>query len=242
MARLQEPLPTGKQFIVYCDESRHDSCAANPYMGIGGLWVPYQQKDVLRKRLDALARRHGLAGELKWNKVSAKTLEGYKAVIDAFADEEGLRFRVIIVDHKAADYGLYHEGDPELGFYGFYYHMLVKWLLPETSYIIVLDHKVNSAAGRYAALDRRLRQAMPGSAHLRQVTVADSTESRLAQVADLLTGAVTAAWCDTGADTPKAELQRHLAARMRVPDLRTASPSPAFGRFNVFRISLTASA
>lgn len=230
--------PFDQQYIVYCDESRHDACNANPYMGIGGLWIPYERKDALRRRFDSIASEHLLRGELKWSKVSEKSLAGYKAIIDAFATDPELSFRVILVDHKATDYALFHAGDHELGFYAFYYHMLTKWLLPESSYIIILDHKVNSQEGRYSVLERRLKQTAPTSTSIRKVGVANSRESRLAQLADLLTGAVTACWCDTPENTPKAYLQSHLANRLRMQNLRTPTPSPAFGKFNAFKIHL----
>jgi hypothetical protein len=142
------------------------------------------------------------------------------------------------VDHAGIDYGRFHRGDPELGFYSFYYHMLVKWLQPETSYIIVLDHKINSRPGRYSALEERLRDAVPPTTHIRQVTVADSRDSRLAQLADILTGAVTAEWCNTPAESPKALLQRHLTERLGIGSLRRCWPSPAPTKVNVFKIDL----
>jgi hypothetical protein len=240
MGHVHPPLPTETQYIVYCDESRQDASSANPFMGIGGLWVPYQQKSELRKRLDAVASEVGVRGELKWNKVSSATLPAYRAIIDVFAGIQQLHFRAIVVDHARTDYRTYHKGDTELGFYAFYYHMLVKWLVPEASYIVVLDHKVNALPGRYAALQNRLNGAVARSTHIRQVTVADSRESRLAQLADLLTGAVTAAWCGTAPGTAKHDLQDYIARRMGLRSLVWSSPSPAFTRFNVFKINLEA--
>jgi hypothetical protein len=238
MAHLHPPLPTERRYVVYCDESRHDACAANPFMGIGGLWVPYAEKAGVRDHFDAVANAAGVRGELKWSKVTRVSLPGYKLVVDAFAELPEVRFRAILVNHREADYALYHGGDAELGFYSFYYHMLVKWLLPETSYVIVLDHKVNAGSGRYAALERRLRKDTDRTTHVRQVTVADSRESRLAQVADLLTGAVTAARCGTPPGTPKADLQDHIARQVGLPHLAWTSSSPAFSKFNLFNIQL----
>jgi hypothetical protein len=239
MGHSSKPLPTERQYIVYCDESRHVRESANPFMGIGGLWVPYRRKDELRRRLDVIANTQLLRGELKWSKVSTQTLVGYKAVLDAFAIDPEMRFRAIIVDHAAVDYRQFHRGDRELGFYSFYYHMLVKWLQPATSYIILLDHKVNSRPGRYSALEERLRREVVPSTHIRQVTVADSRDSRLAQLADVLTGAVTAAWCNnTPGESAKAMLQHHLAKQLGVGTLRRLSSLPTPDKFNIFKIDL----
>jgi hypothetical protein len=57
-------------------------------------------------------------------------------------------------------------------------------------------------------------------------------------MADLLTGAVTAARCGTNPGSAKAELQRHIAGRIGFESLDRSSPSPEFSKFNLFDIQL----
>lgn len=230
--------PTPRRFVVYCDESRHDPHDANGFMGIGGLWVPGEERDDVKFELDRVARSFRLKGELKWSKVSAKHLDAYKAFVNVFARRMSVQFRIIVVDQKQLDVNAFHNGDRELGFYKFYYEMLVKWLEPNTEYVILLDHRVNSAGGRYSKLREILDNSIGYSTHIRQLSVVDSKQSRLAQLADLLTGAITAAWCKTPAGTPKAELQRYLCKSIGRSSLIVPSASPAPSKLNIFQIRL----
>ncbi len=64
-----------------------------------------------------------------------------------------------------------------------------------TSNLVLLDVKTNKGAVRFRDLQRVLKNSLPLGASLADLTVNDSFQSPLAQVADLLTGCVTAAWC-----------------------------------------------
>ena len=59
-----------------------------------------------------------------------------KSLVDFFIQED-LHFRVIVVDQDKV------EGNRELGFYKFYYEMLIKWLTKDNQYLILLDFKQN---------------------------------------------------------------------------------------------------
>jgi hypothetical protein len=229
-----------KEVVVYCDESRHDPAQENLYMGIGSLWVPRGVHEDLKESLDSAAEDQGLGSEVKWSRTSEWSLDAYRAFFDVFADREDVYFRVLLVKHSTIDYDRHHGGDPELGFYKFYYQLLVKWLRADTRYLFLLDHKTNARRGRYATLERVLRAKSPEGAEIRRVTAhPDSSQSRLVQLSDLLTGAVTAAWCGTTAGTPKADLQAYMADRLGRRSLRTQSYSPAISKLNVFRMQLS---
>jgi len=225
------------EYVVYCDESRHDGAEQNRFMAIGGLWLPRSQKPELTSRFRALRERIGLKGELKWSKVSERKLEAYKTLVDFFFDEPNLRFRVIVVDQSKVDAHRFHGGDRELGFYKFYYEMLEKWIEPANRYLVLLDFKKNKGAGRYTTLRRVLENRTKGSAWIDDLTVIDSYESPLAQLSDLLTGAVAASWCSFKSATPKSRLADHLGSR-RGNSLRSVNGSPGLTKFNIFRIQL----
>lgn len=225
-------------YVVYCDESRHDDAHQNAFMAIGGLWVPAQEKLALTKRLRKLLRDSDLNAELKWSKTSRKRLDAYKRIIDFFFDEETLCFRVIVVQQNRLNNEDFHGGDRELGFYKFYYEMLVKWLLQGNQYVILLDFQKNKGAGRYTTLRTILERSLRGKGWIKDLTVIDSRESPLAQLADLLTGAVAAEWCGIAEGSAKQELARHIARRAGRQSLRFETPSPAVCKLNVFRIAL----
>lgn len=229
----------GTKYTFYCDESRHDGPHAHKYMAIGALCVPSELRDRISKDLKHLRLEIGLRSELKWKKVSTLKLDAYKRIADFFVDQEHLRFRVIVVDQERVNLRL-HKGDPELGFYTFYYEMLEKWIESGNEYLILLDFKQNKGAKHYNKLrDRLASTAIRVDARLKDLTVIDSSKTPLAQLCDLLTGAVAAACCaDIAPASPKAQLADYLARRLGRTSLRIASLSPAPSKFNIFRIRL----
>lgn len=224
------------RYVVYCDESRFDPCHANTFMGIGGLWVPLSERTRIQRRLREIADAHGLA-EAKWSKVSTLKLRGYQELVDVFMDEPALSFRIILVDNRQLDNDVFHDGSSELGFYKFYYRMLEKWLQPDREYVVLLDHRVNSSRGRHTELQGYLQRKVGERTRIRRVDPIDSHESRLAQLCDVLTGAITAAWCDGGSHGAKQALQQHLAGGLG-RSLRSSDPLPDITKLNIFQIRL----
>ncbi len=232
---MTDPLSGG--YVVYCDESRHDGSAHNLYLAIGGLWVPAAQKSALTKELRALCKAQGLGAELKWSKVSQQKLAAYEAVIDFFF-AKNLRFRVILVDQAKLNYARFKDSDEELGFYTFYYEMLIKWLQQPGAYRLLLDFKKNKGAGRYQVLERCLKHKMPAGATLSGVHIIDSADSPLAQLSDILIGATAATWCGVSAERPKGRLAAYIAQKDGRSSLKVVDASPAFSKLNLFKIDL----
>lgn len=224
-------------FTVYCDESRHDGSARNPYLAIGGLWVPNSQKSQLTKELRTLFKAQGLGAELKWSKVSEQKLAAYQAVIDFFFSQD-LHFRVILVEQAKLKYAQFKGGDEELGFYTFYFEMLIKWLQQPGAYNLLLDFKNNKGADRYQVLERCLRHKLPPGTTLSGVHVINSADSPLAQLTDILIGAAAATWCDAPADRPKGRLAAYIARKAGRSSLKIVDASPAFSKLNLFKIAL----
>ena len=226
-------------YTIYCDESRHSPAACNTYMAIGGLWVPTKEKTALIKELRSLFQQVGLKSELKWSKVSRLKLEAYKAVIDAFIHQD-LHFRVIVVERSKLDYALHKKRNEELGFYTFYYEMLIKWLQKPARYNLLLDFKKNKEHSHLSVLKHCLDSRVPADVKITGLNSIDSGDSPLAQVADILTGAVAASWCgfDKQSHTPKAELADYLARKAGKPSLLQKSLSSQFEKLNIFKINL----
>ena len=228
---------SGQDFTVYCDESRHSPAACNTHMAIGGLWVPTEEKAQLVKDFRSLFQQVGLNAELKWSKVSQLKLDAYKAVVDAFVDRD-LCFRVILVEQSKLDYALHKKGNEELGFYTFYYEMLIKWLQQPGRYNLLLDFKKNREHGHFSRLKRYLDWRVPAGVNITGLNSIDSQDSPLAQVADILTGAVAASWCGFDKQSPKAELAAYIASKTGKSSLLQISPSPALEKLNIFKIDL----
>lgn len=224
---------SGEQgYVIYCDESCHDWTVHHQFMAIGGLKVPRQTKPVLSKQLRRLMGSVGLAGEVKWQKVSTKKLESYKTLVDFFFEQAELQFRAIVVDQSKVRLEEYHQNDAELAFYKFYYEMLEKWLQLGQSYLILLDHKSNKGADRYTTLRRYLENHFLGRIDIVDLTTIESAQTPLAQLCDVLTGCLAATNNGIREATAKEELAKHIESCAGV-SLR-ASTSLYATKVNIF--------
>lgn len=226
------------EYIVYCDESRHDVSKNNSHMVIGGLWLPREDKPAFTRKVRRLCRSLGLNGEIKWSKTSQLFLESYKQLVELFFQEDAIQFRAIVVEHLNARQNLYNDNDPELGFYEFYFRMLERWIEPGNGYLILLDFKQNKNASRYMELRKSLEDRFRGEALIKDLTVIDSYQSPLAQLCDLLTGAIAAAWCNT-LQGPKAELANYIAEKSGIKALIYEIPLHEPCKFNIFPINVS---
>ncbi len=229
--------PPVPKVVIYCDESCHDLNGHHAWMSIGGLRLPRERKRELTQAFRQLCERRNLRGEVKWTKTSISRLDDYKALVDFFFDEGDLRFRAIVVEQAKVQMMKFHEMDRELAFYKFYYEMLEKWLEERAEYLILLDYKQNSGADRYSVLRSCLERHLQGTSQITDLTVIDSWESPLAQLCDLLTGALAAAYNGPKPDSPKEALAQHIANRAGFPTLQT-STGPTARKFNIFKIDL----
>ncbi|MDH4157489.1 MAG: DUF3800 domain-containing protein, partial [candidate division Zixibacteria bacterium] len=116
------------KFIVYCDESSHTDPQKRNFFAIGSLWIPWEAKPTVNQEIKRIKVDNGLRGEMKWKNVSDLYFKPYADIVDYFFANHDLRFRAILVDQWKVKYSKYHDGDKELGFYKFYYHMLYQWL------------------------------------------------------------------------------------------------------------------
>jgi len=221
-------------YTIYCDESRHDGTAG--FMTIGGLWVPSDLKKELTKALRSLYTELNIGAEVKWSKTSTRMLTAYKALVDFYFNHD-INFRVIVVDKARLRHDEFQDGDEELGFYKFYYEMLIKWLSVSGEHSILLDFKKNTGFERYPVLERCLRSKIPPSTTLKCLNVIQSHDSPLAQLSDLLIGATAAKWSGVHPGSAKAELIQHIEIQ-RGASLTSITPSQEFCKFNLFKINL----
>jgi hypothetical protein len=224
-------------YVIYCDESCHELTPHHRFMSIGGLKVQRAKKAELTHKLKVLTQSRGLNSELKWSKVSDKRLEDYKKVIGLFFEHREMCFRAIVVEQAKIQFDKFHEKDRELAFYKFYYEMLEKWLQAGDEYLILLDYKNNRGADRYAALKTCLVNYLQGKARIRDLTIIDSRETPLAQLCDVMVGAVAAANNGTKKGSAKEELANYIAICAGLETLRRSTLLTA-EKFNIFKMGL----
>lgn len=231
---------------VYGDESRQTQ---HRYMLQGTLWIPDAYHSDFDKDCDLVRQNHNIFGHMKWTKVSAGKYNAYRDFVDVFfryMRTGKASFRAIIVDTHQLDHQKYNQGDEELGFYKFYYQLLLQGTDPKNNYHITLAHRENKVGDRLPALKTALnngvrKKHLVGFDCVRAVEPKAAKDSNHIQVADLLMGAVGYhihdLHCKEGASGPRCELAAHIARQVGKPNLKFQS-LPSESRFNIWHIRL----
>lgn len=133
---------------LYCDESRQTK---DRYMVLGGIAVPQVSLEIMNRELQALRHDKEFHVEMKWNKVSNKWLPKYKCLVDYFFEKNNadrLHFHAMIVDTHQVNHHKFNQGDKELGFYKFYYQLLLNCfgrhycpIVEEDRFVVYLDYR-----------------------------------------------------------------------------------------------------
>ncbi len=227
------------KFEIYCDESSLEALSnkqAHDYTGIGGIWIPADQRAALKEGIGAIKSKYTIHGELKWQKVSPAYIDLYKEIVDFFFNAGYIRFRVILVEAEKVDHIRFNSADAELGFYKFYYQLLQHWIFDFNEYVVFADLKQDRNKGRLKELEKVLDNANLTS-DIKQVQGLPSHESLGIQLADILTGMVTAKFNkEYKPDSAKAQLIQYLEEKYLS---REIAPTAKWEeKFNVFKINL----
>lgn len=227
-------------FDVYCDESHPDLLISQhsvaQYMVIGSIWLKTENRENFKLEIKDIKNKYLVGGEFKWGKVSQSRLIFYEEILDWFLLRNSeLRFRAIVIDRKQVNLLHYHENDQELGFYKFYYQLLHHWICDFNCYQIFCDLKVNRKRDRLHTLKKCLSFSNL-SASVPNVQAIRASESVLIQLADFLTGLVSAKYNQSCSfESPKNILIQKCEKLLGRP---IAATSPSEIKFNVFEINL----
>lgn len=226
-------------FEVYCDENHPELFTSKKptaeYLMIGSLWLPGQLRDDVKTKIWQLRKQYGIWGEIKWRKVSNRSLAFYKAVIDLFESYgEQLRFRCIAVNHREFDSN-WCQSDNELGFYKFYYQVLHHWILDFNSYRVFCDVKSNRELTRLHVLKDCLSNANL-TANIPDIQALPSQQVALIQLTDLLLGIASSRLNNSLREkSPKTQLVEYLEQKL---NRQIAPTNRTENKFNVFKINL----
>lgn len=227
------------KFDVYCDENYPDLFTSKSpkvdYLTIGSVWVPNKFRKDFKQKVFSLREKHNIWGEIKWRKVSNKSLSFYKELIDLFESyKHNIRFRCILIEQKQFNKALCNN-DEELGFYKFYYQLLNHWIDDFNEYSIFCDIKTNYDLGRLHTLKNCLKNANI-MATIRNAQALPSKEVVLIQLCDLLLG-MTSAVSNNTLNKNSAKMQ--LVNYYREKHSRKFKPTYKNEfKFNIFKINL----
>lgn len=225
---------------LYCDESRQDLfynkgviTDNNKYIFIGGIMLDRNDRLNIKQQINDLKKEYNIKSELKWNRVTESCLELYKKMIDIYINNN-IKFRSICIDSNKVNIKKYHEDNPELGFYKFYYQLLNNWLKVDMKYTIYTDIKTYSNPDVLTDLKRCLNN----SKHIdvvENIYAIDSSESVFLQLEDILMGATSYKmnYGNIGKSSAKNELIKYMEEKLN----RSLEPTgPSAVKFNLFEI------
>lgn len=226
---------------IYCDESRPELLVRQPlestFMVIGALKIAAAAREKIKQEIKILANSHDCHGEVKWGRISRAKQDFYKDLIQVFISEDLMKFRCIVVDASKVNMRLYHDDDPELAFYKFYYQVFNHQLLPSNTYKFFFDEKTTHDTTRLREL-RRILGIVSGEI-ISGIYPLKSNQSVLIQMTDLLTGCVQARFNTINKglplSQPKREVLFHLEEQLGHQIQSTAQNE---NKFNIFQIRL----
>jgi hypothetical protein len=226
---------------IYCDESRLEfleSKSENGFMIIGSFWLAREKREVFKQRIKALKEAHGFNVEIKWTKISQKMLPFYKELVDLFVEYEEFKFfKAIVVDTIKINFE-YHQNNSDIGFYKFYYQVLVHKMNTATihhEYYVYVDDKTNKV---YKPLPL-LKKVLNNSIYIGEVKIVeprDSFENLFIQYVDVLIGLVSYGYNTKEKKGVKKELYEYACKKLDLPlDEKTSKETKPF---NIFEIDL----
>ncbi len=222
---------------IYCDESGHELLTTsethrqNRYFGIGAIKINSINRVKFKNDIKAIKDAHHIPWELKWRKLTRSNLDFYKAIVDWFVKSD-IQFRLIRIDTAELDLEFWHQRDPELGFYKFYYQCLKHILCENAQYRIFTDYKTNRDKDRLKRLKFFLNFYSGG--YVRDIQALESGDSIFIQLADLFTGAIVASHNQKFTSQAKIEFCSYLAKKLDKPNLTYCSTRFGDPKFNIF--------
>lgn len=177
---------------LYCDESRHLPYDRESCLLMGLLSAPAEAARDFNRELSELWKQHSLPlhFEAKWTKVSPAKLDFYRALIEWFFEQEPLAFRATVLPDKQTLYAALPEDSRDHLYYRLYYQLLRSVVEPENRYRAFLDLKDTRGREKLAELSRILADDADDETAIQNLQHIHSHEVRLAQLNDLLLGAV----------------------------------------------------
>lgn len=226
LARPAPPIPDvspqHRNYLVCCDESGMDGSV---YYGFGSLWMPWDRRGDFASLFTTLQNAYNYHHEIKWKKVHRFSFGMAQALVTEFFQRRWLMFHCLIVRKGYVDLSQHHSFDEarrkhfalllqtKISFFAARDKRYHAWVDPiHSSY-----KKAGEAAHKIINSTLKQRIQLPA---LQSLQERDSRDTPGIQLADLLLGAVMAAWHKEATAAPKIRMLEHVAKHLGWPDLR----------------------
>jgi hypothetical protein len=202
---------------VYCDESCHLEHDGQNALVLGAICCPAGKKREVAQRLAEIRARHNMnrTFEFKWTKVGPSKIQMYMDIIDYFFDDDDLKFRCLVVPNKSIiDHKKFKQSHDDW-YYKMYFNMLKVIFKPTDHYHIYIDIKDTKSRDKVAKLHDVLCNSQYdfSQSMIRRVQQVRSHEVLVAQLADILIGAVSYKFRKDYRSTAKMKLVSRIVER-----------------------------
>jgi hypothetical protein len=224
-------------------------------MVLAGLTCARKRAPEINQELAYIRDGFRMHAELKWSKVHRSKIAEYKAFIDylfLLIQTDRMRFHALVVDTHLVDHRAFNGGDTEMGFYKFYYQLLLhsfggKYLrgATEDRCDVFLDrrntkYKLETLRG---CLNGGMRKRYRVSSDpFKTIEPRDSHDVDLLQIVDIVAGAIgyqkNGLHLLPGAKDAKVELARYIAEKAALPNLSDGTPAEKY-TFTIWNFRLS---
>ena len=153
---MPEVNQASREINIYCDESCHFERDEHSSMVLGAIWCPKDKSETIAKTIGSIKALHRInpRSEVKWSKISPKSVKLYLALANFFFSERDLHFRALVIPDKSKldheKFGRTHDD----WYYIMYFNMLKIILSREERYHIYIDIKDTRGAKRFVIFRR----------------------------------------------------------------------------------------
>ena len=187
-------------YRVYTDESRQSK---DRYMVLGGLLMPASNVEEFETTMRKFRDETKMFAELKWSKITNQKYDQYKRFVEYFfalSNTDKLHFHSLIIDNHQVNHKKFNYGNKELGFYKFYYQLLLHCFgcqycraQEDDKFIIHMDRR--NTTYRLDTLKDVLNNGIRKKIGIttnpfRSIEPLDSKESEIIQMNDIILGAI----------------------------------------------------
>jgi hypothetical protein len=187
-------------YHIYCDESRQTK---DRFMVLGGIIMDIGEIPAFDSTMKKFREEQKMSAELKWSKVSGQKLNEYKRFVEYFFalnDTDNIHFHCLIIDNHQVNHKKFSKGDYELGFYKFYYQLLLhcfgkKYCTNENSVRLITHLDYRHTRYKLSTLKTILNSGINKKYKINYnpfvaVEPIDSKHSDLLQICDIILGAM----------------------------------------------------
>lgn len=226
-----------KKLVFFCDESCHLTNDNSDYMILAALFCRKDRVKELVQKIREIKEKHNLSKfvELKWRKVSPKTVNMYKEIFDYICSNKKYRFRIIVADKR----NITNQND---WYNKMYYHLLnfpleqILSLYKIKNVELFSDIKDINSYADMKIVCTYLERHFQKKCDLKIISkVSDSKDVTLIQIADILAGAAAYKNRKNNNSYAKYELSTYIEKKFKINFSKTTeSKYGEISDYNIF--------